>query len=85
MAEARRVADAMSDEIKQECTPIPATFLRVTVALNYAATSALGHEQTLESGSGMSALSPEADMLIVGINVCSYESGEYQFQPASCG
>ena len=23
MAEARRVADAMSDEIKQECTPIP--------------------------------------------------------------
>jgi len=41
MAEARRVADAMSDEIKQECTPIPATFLRVTVALNYAATSAL--------------------------------------------
>jgi len=33
MAEARRVADAMSDEIKQECTPIPATFLRVTAQL----------------------------------------------------
>ena len=32
--------------------------------------SAMGHEQTLESGSGMSALPPEADMLIVGINVC---------------
>jgi hypothetical protein len=31
---------------------------------------ALGHLQTLESGSGMSALSPEADMVIVGINVC---------------
>jgi len=30
----------------------------------------LGHEQTLEGGSGMSALPPEADMLIVGINVC---------------
>jgi hypothetical protein len=32
--------------------------------------SALGQYQTLESGSEMSALSPEADMLIVGINVC---------------
>ena len=32
--------------------------------------SAMGHKQTLESGSGMSALPPEADMLIVGINVC---------------
>jgi hypothetical protein len=30
----------------------------------------LGHKQTLESGSGMSALPPEGDMLIVGINVC---------------
>jgi len=33
-------------------------------------TSALGHEQTLVRGMGMSALPPEADMLIVGINVC---------------
>jgi hypothetical protein len=32
--------------------------------------SALGHKRTLESGSGMSALPPEADVLIVGINVC---------------
>jgi hypothetical protein len=31
--------------------------------------SALGQKQTLESGSGMSALSPKADMLTVGINV----------------
>ena len=32
--------------------------------------SALGHLRTLERGSGMSALPPEADMLIVDINVC---------------
>ena len=32
--------------------------------------SALGHEQTLASKSGMSALPPEADMFVVGINVC---------------
>ena len=30
----------------------------------------LDHKQTLESGSGMFALPPEGDMLIVGINVC---------------
>ena len=32
--------------------------------------SALGHSRTLVRVSGMSALPPEADMLIVGINVC---------------
>ena len=31
--------------------------------------SALGHYQTLEGGSGMSALSAEADMLIFDIDV----------------
>jgi len=34
-------------------------------------TSALGQKRTLESGSGMSALPPEADMLITGINAYS--------------
>ena len=32
--------------------------------------SALGHWRTLERELAMSALPPEADMLIVGINVC---------------
>jgi len=30
--------------------------------------SALGHERTLESGSGISALPPEEDMRVVGID-----------------
>ena len=32
--------------------------------------SAMGHKQTLESGSGMSALPPKADMFSVEIDVC---------------
>jgi hypothetical protein len=32
--------------------------------------SATGHQRTLVRSSAMSALPPEADMLIVGINVC---------------
>jgi hypothetical protein len=50
---------------------IPANFSSVEKVYCFEMpTSALGQKQTLESGSGMSALSPEADILIVNINVC---------------
>jgi len=42
----------------------------ISVSAAHPGMSALGQKRTLESGSGMSALPPEADMFIVGINVC---------------
>ena len=45
--------------------------------------SALGHKRTLVSGSEMSALPSEADMLIVGINVCYVPIADIRIRRAS--
>src|SRR6478672_4529246 len=38
--------------------------------------SALGHKRTLDSGSGMSALPPKADMFSVEVDVCFVPTGD---------